>query len=541
MTMLKPLFLCILLLFIFSSCTEEITSEKAENDEQQPSDIENSLPEKETGPVKHGEVHTTAEAIRYNEERKLPIRFVLKLKQMLGVNIDRTSLSNAVKFDEMTVQKTAELQKTWFGASRYGLIDAQTYLKIQSELFSESKVHALVGPYSTPNGMLLRGLTPTGEVDESVYERCKDIIESYGGYFDTTPGIRNMLAIRGAVIKDDQILRTNTADLYFQNINETSPTAGSLIHFASGADLNPDSGVEPFDDVMLTIWKEKGETGPVYYVYAVPLSVDPGMQWTGKQDYDGTAHLRDGQYIGQLGRHGTSQSNHIYAVINACSEDIASFDIIAPGDRNSNLLEYEDISNWLVSSSQMRLTYSAMINIYSSQKYNGRTITASAASEVMRDFHHLTDTSDGILTIQEVETAEKILANRYPTNALLLQEYPGFASSEALSGWIDDHTVRYTDEECQILFGKSANEFYDESNRSSRIDAFKKLYIRFHDSDYSIGINIHTSPDDETSSQGCLNIPISSYRDFLYNLVDSKEQSEYLYTLIDGSKIEDII
>lgn len=543
-------------LFIYTSCSDDDSDSRGHHQRKpttsdQNQTVPSSQPEPTKPdqpdtpidihkPVKHDKEHTTEEAIFYNESRKLPIRFILKLKQSIGVEIDRTTLASAVKFDETTIQKVANLQKNWFGETRYGLIDAQTILKIQTELFEEDQIHALLGPIATPNGVLLQGLKATGEANESLYKRCQDIIESYGGYFDTKPGVRNMLAIRGAVIYEDKILRTNTSDLYFINISEATPAAGSLIHFASGSDLNPDAGQMPFDDVMITVWNETNGDKTEYYVYAYPMSVDPGLQWSGTQAYDGTAHLRDGQYIGRIGRHGTSLANHVNAVLNACYEDIATFDILAPGDKNYNLFSYEDLPSKLTSSSTSRVTYSAINNVYSGQKYNGVSITASGASEVIRDFHINTKNSDGILTIQEVETAEKILANRYPEDKILEQEYPDFSYDEAVDLWIEEHTVRYTDEECQILFGKSSDKFYSAPQRATRVDAYKKLYIRFHDSEQSIAINIHTSPDDQTSSQGCLNIPISSYRDFMYNLIEAQGQSEYLYTLVDSSKIEDI-
>ncbi len=543
-------------LFTFSACSDDdsdsranrqrkpVASDRNQTDtdsQQDPTNPNQSdTPIDIHKPVKHAKDHTTEEAIFYNESRRLPIRFILKLKQSIGVEIDRTTLASAVKFDETTIQKIANLQKEWFGETRYGLIDAQTVLKIQSELIEENQIHALLGPIATPNGVLVQGLRKTGEADESLYKRCQNIIESYGGYFDTKPGVRNMLAIRGAIIHEDKILRTNTSDLYFTNISEATPAAGSLIHFASGPDLNPDAGQMPFDDVMITVWNEINGDKTEYYVFAYPMSVDPGLQWSGKQAYDGTAHLRDGQYIGRIGRHGTSLANHVNAVLTACYEDIATFDILAPGDKNYNLFSYEDLPSKLTSSSTSRVTYSAINNVYSGQKYNGLSITASGASEVIRDFHINTEKSDGILSLQEVETAEKILANRYPEDEILDQEYPNFSYDEAVDLWIEDHTVRYTDEECQILFGKSSDKFYSAPQRATRVDAYKNLYIRFHDSEQSIAINIHTSPDDQTSSQGCLNIPISSYRDFIYNLIEAQDQSEYLYTLVDSSKIEDI-
>ncbi len=44
-----------------------------------------------------------------------------------------------------------------------------------------------------------------------------------------------------------------------------------------------------------------------------------------------------------------------------------------------------------------------------------------------------------------------------PGNALLEYEYPELSHDDALEQWINDYTLRYIDEESQILFGETAD------------------------------------------------------------------------------------
>ena len=486
---------------------------------------------------------TVEEAIAFNEARALPIRFVLKLKQVLDIDIDRSSLAKAVKFNRQIIEKLSELQEGWFGQSRFGLIDAETLLKIESDLFEEDGIHWLIGMYTSADAVILEGLSETNEVSESVYLRCKDIIESYGGFFDTTSNYRNLLAIRGAVIDGDKIKRTNTADMYINHIDEPEPNPQNTIHFASGIQLNPASGLVPYDDTMLTIWKETSGGSDKFFVQAVPLNTDPGMQGgnTGGYTFDGTAHLRDGQYIGVIWRHSTSMFNHAQAVLNACYEDSAAFDVLTPEARNSNgayvPIVYEELENWVNLTELPRIRYGAMNNVYNKKTYNGNTIAASGTSEVIRDFRTNQNASDGIISRQELNTARKVLANLYPSDEQLAAVYPDMELNDALDQWFQDFFVAYTEDECQNLFGMPSSVIYSDDSQQLRAGLFKNAYIRYRDTAQDIGINIHTSPDYETSSQGCLNIPISHYPSFLTVLSDVQSQSSYLYTLVDASKI----
>ena len=489
---------------------------------------------------------TTEDVIQFNEALGLPIRFVLKLKQKLGVEINQSSLASAVRFNEQLIEKISDLQETWFGESGYGLMDAKTILKIESELFDEDGIHALIGMYTSPDAVIIEGLTQTNEVSESVYLRCKEIIESFGGYFDTTDGNRNMLAIRGAVIDGDKVKRTNTADLYINHIDEAEPDPQNTVHFASGAALNPASGVVPFDDTMLTIWKESSDSATKYYVQAVPLSADPGMQGGNTDGYkfDGTAHLRDGQYIGMIWRHSTSMFNHAHAVLNACYQDTAVFDMLTPEvrepDGSYTSLAYEELESWVNKTELPRVRYAAFTNVYDNNTYNNRKIRASGTSEVIRDFRKISNASDGVIDRFEINTARKVLANLYPSDWILGFAFPDTSLYEALDLWFELFFEPYTEEECQYLFGLPASIIYDDSFAQTRASLFKNVFTRYRDTDMDIGINIHTSPDFETSSQGCLNIPISSYPAFISVNAAAISQSYYLYTLVDASKIKGI-
>ncbi len=477
-----------------------------------------------------------AAAIQYNERRLLPIRFILKLKQTLDIPIDRSSLAKAVAFDEATVKAVADLQTQWFDKSRDGRIDAETLLKIEDELFDEGGMKGLIGPQTIPDEVLISGLHQgQDEVEESVYLRCQEIIEQYGGYFDSSPGIRNMLAIRGAMIDGDKLRRMQSAKLYIDHIQDADSESTATVHFASGSALHPASGQIPFDDIMLTIWKEEDAGVMHYYVQVVPLNVDPGMQGgNGGYSFDGTAHLRDGQYIGVINRHSTSMFNHAHAVLQACYDDVANYDLLQPS-ASSNYISYEDLEKWLAKTELPRIQYTGINNIYNDHSYNGENISASGASEVIRDFRTKNNASDGIIDEAEWNLARKVLANLDPDDSLLQMIYPQLSLNDALFQWGKEQFVQYTDEECQYLFGLPASVFYADYYLD-RPGLLENVLIRYRDTNADIAINIHTSPDDETSSQGCLNVPISNYPAFLNALMGSHQQN-YLYTLVDASKI----
>ena len=108
--------------------------------------------------------------------------------------------------------------------------------------------------------------------------------------------------------------------------------------------------------------------------------------------------------------------------------------------------------------------------------------------------------------------------------------------NEAKESWFGDNFVAYNDKDCDYLFGQTATEFY-QKDIDFRANEFIRILSRFRDSG-NIAINIHTSPDDATSSLGCQNIPISDYPGFIKVL--DPQQTHFLYTLVDASKVEGI-
>ena len=526
---------------VMAACSDDKDDVPATPGSQQPgtTDPGTTDPGKENNEPKINRRDFTPEyVVQFNDARELSIRFILRLKQALGADIDRSSLAKAVKFDEATVAKIAAKQQEWFGTDRHGLLDAETILKIEEELFHEAGIDGLIGPNTTQNGILVGGLNDDATATEEVYNRVKSIVEGFGGYFDTTPNIRNVVAIRGAVIDGANVVRTGTAATYAANV-DTKSTEKETIHFASGSDLHPAAGENPFDDTMLIAWIDADGNR---FVKALPMSADPGFQRASSAGYsfDGTAHLRDGQYIGVMGRHSTSHLDHARAVLQACLDDDV-YALLAPAKSTSSgyvSIPKEDIPALLEADKlSSRIQYAGINNVYAAKKYNGLSITASGSNEVVRDFR-VSGKSNGVLSSTEWNLSRKVLANLYPSDAALAIAYPDTDLNLALDAWFADYFVQYSQLETERLFDKSPFEIYKNPGSDQiRPGLFKAALIRFRDTDKDIAINIHTSHDDATSSEGCLNVPISRYPEFLTTLKGNANQTSYLYTLVDSSKI----
>ena len=84
---------------------------------------------------------------------------------------------------------------------------------------------------------------------------------------------------------------------------------------------------------------------------------------------------------------------HAHAVLNACYENSDAFDVLTPEVRTSSgdyeSIAFEELEDWVNRTELPRLRYSAINNIYDQKSYNGRTITASGTSEIIRDFDAL--------------------------------------------------------------------------------------------------------------------------------------------------------
>ena len=136
-------------------------------------------------------------------------------------------------------------------------------------------------------------------------------------------------------------------------------------------------------------------------------------------------------------------------------------------------------------------------------------------TEVIREFK---SSSDGIISLDELNESRRIASLSY-------LEY--------------DNKDNFGLDRKRKPKNKNMKEVFDDA-------------ARLRDMDNGIGINIHTSPDDETSSEGCQNIPISEYAGFIKEIQDNHNSmgknvnkkdrdgifNSILYTLIDGSKIE---
>ena len=60
----------------------------------------------------------------------------------------------------------------------------------------------------------------------------------------------------------------------------------------------------------------------------------------------------------------------------------------------------------------------------------------------------------------------------------------------------------------------------------------------FRDYNNRIKIHIHAAPNSETASEGCQNIPIPLYIQFLDNINGSNQKNMISYMLLDASKIK---
>ncbi len=214
-----------------------------------------------------------------------------------------------------------------------GIINAPTRLALEDRILDEAGKRSLIGRYAQidtkTGGVILSGANDAGKggsarkAPKETYERCREIIENWGerakdvsgtqragGYFDTTPGRVNKLAIRSAKTVGDKIVKED--DL------------GDNCRFWSsrsrGNECKDKPHRRPYNDVLLTIWRTEEKDG--YYVNARVGSVDPGSpagdlgcgRDIGKNDC-GTAHLRDGQYVYKRGMHGTVSDGHKRAIL----------------------------------------------------------------------------------------------------------------------------------------------------------------------------------------------------------------------------------
>jgi len=115
--------------------------------------------------------------------------------------------------------------------------------------------------------------------------------------------------------------------------------------------------------------------------------------------------------------------------------------------------------------------------------------------------------------------------------------------SGPVRAWVDGDKIRYTALNAQggIEIWRELDASDDlalsgeEVHTSRRAVAHKEAD---HVEQNKIMINIHMSPNDMGASEGCQNVPVGSYLEFIEEIQESENSSSVLYTLIDASKVE---
>jgi len=115
--------------------------------------------------------------------------------------------------------------------------------------------------------------------------------------------------------------------------------------------------------------------------------------------------------------------------------------------------------------------------------------------------------------------------------------------------WGNQTSIRYTalnaKRRIEIWREHPSPEGANEPNNLSISDAEEKTSRKAvahgqpnHVKQDSIDINIHSCSDDEASSQGCQNVPVGQYEEFIKEIDQSTNKNNVLYTLVDASKVE---
>ena len=487
------------------------------------------------------------EAIEANADMMFRTDFILRLKAKLKVPIDRSSRKAAVSIDKPFVCAIAEFQSTlvsckfgslppeYEGMTVNGIIDAPTRLALEDRILDEAGKRSLIGRYAQIDpkngGVILSGANVAGKgggagkVPKETYERCREIIENWGerakdesgqqrpgGYFDATPGRVNILAIRSAKIVGDKIVKEDDLD---DNCRFWSSRSR-----ASACKDKPHR--RPYNDVMLTIWRTEDKDG--YYVNARVGSVDPGSPigdlGCGRDIAEkdcGTSHLRDGQYVYKRGMHGTTSDGHKRAILK---------DFCVNGKPNKTLLDKFEVkvlferSNEIIADKETMQAINAILT-EQNDPISNPGIPLQKLSYI--DTSKLIGTYDYERGAHRITVKLKIYKVRY---AALAAQEPTEVFRENR-----DHELGLLTHDADI---------------QSDIDSSRKRIAEnnpfFRDTKGAIAINIHLGMANNTSSQGCQNIPAHMYKSFYDEAVrnDNKEtriDDSILYTLIDASKI----
>jgi Peptidase family M23/Domain of unknown function (DUF4157) len=260
-------------------------------------------------------------ALDYNNGRGLRIDWVRRLQTHVRADGAMTSIDG--RFDRDTIAGLMRVQQA-AGITVDGRV-TPAMRRLLERLYPDL-ASTLLGSH-LGSRVLVSGSATTAER----YACYRDIITRAGGVFLDQPREINLLAIRGVVITGTppslEISQSGSAGEMATARAEDATAladgsaAGDHLHSDDAHPPEHFSGRAGFDDVIISIWFELGDDGttPTYHVTERRGSVDPASAWSdsganSRADTEGTAHLRDGQYVYHLGDHTTEAPGHAHAV-----------------------------------------------------------------------------------------------------------------------------------------------------------------------------------------------------------------------------------
>ena len=245
-------------------------------------------------------------AVRYNRRQRFRPDWIRRMQQHLSKITtpsplkDRSSKQvqaiGSGKFDIQTVRAIGQFQAEQ-GLTTDGMIGSVTFHLLNNI------INPLLGPHLNP-----MCLVPANATHSERFDYYKNIILKAGGVFDEHAGHLQILAIRGALIKDTgkgiEITRSDSAQKEQKIIAafddpakiNGDPALRNHSHFFSDGE----SKEATYDDLFVSLSKTKD--GSLLMKERLG-SVDPNLH--GHSKGKGTAHLRDGQYKYTLDNHTT--------------------------------------------------------------------------------------------------------------------------------------------------------------------------------------------------------------------------------------------
>ena len=427
------------------------------------------------------------EAVLFNEALRLRSDIVSSIRRYFG--LDRIESPFDTGIDSAFVLRIIEYQSRHSGIFREGRMCINGVLDGATRYLLESEVFAGVDESAGVEGeVLIRAVHG--------YDRCREIIEGTGGFFDSGSGFANILAIRGARI-------SGCGDVVMGKTDDWG-----------------------YDSVIAVNWREGSGVGQSVFFSG---STAPGSSWYGGGgDFDGTAHLRDGQYVYKGGGHGTREVDHVREIVAICRE-ASVFSVLRPELIRGEAMCYDEFLRCIAVAPEF-ICY--------------RGLVKEAPIEVYREFR--SDSGPGYKSIpdsREVLLSRKVICNAAPGMEILRGLFGSGLGDEALIAlWYERMGyVGYSDFESGVLFGVESR-VVDEVWRSyERAQIFYKVHLRYRDIMGNIGINIHSGSARHRFSVGCQNIPLDDYPRFI-DLLDRIYGGDFtdrrvLYTLMDGSRI----